>query len=69
MHFTHHVLTGSSSWTYNALQEETGYTNGAGATVGYGYDAAGSETSITYPGGEEKHMIDPYLDPYLRHQG
>ncbi len=44
--------TGTSSWTYNSLGEETSYTNGAGAEVQYGYDLAGNETSITYPGGD-----------------
>jgi len=43
--------TGSSSWTYNSLLEEVSYTDGASATVGYGYDRSGNQTSITYPGG------------------
>jgi len=44
--------TGTSSWTYNSLGAEISYTNGAGAEVQYGYDLAGNETSITYPGGD-----------------
>ena len=43
--------TGTSSWTYNALGQETSYTNGAGAEVQYTYDGNGNQTSITYPAG------------------
>ena len=42
--------TGTSSWTYGPLGRLTSYTNGAGTEVQYGYDIAGNQTSITYPG-------------------
>jgi RHS repeat-associated protein len=42
--------TGTSHWSYDAFGEINTHTNGAGATIGYGYDAAGNETSLTYPG-------------------
>ncbi|WP_239393666.1 RHS repeat-associated core domain-containing protein [Frankia sp. CiP3] len=43
--------TGTSHWSYDSFGEITSYTNGAGATVGYSYDAVGNVTSIAYPGG------------------
>ncbi|MFF1830468.1 RHS repeat-associated core domain-containing protein [Paenarthrobacter sp. NPDC058040] len=42
--------TGTSTWSYDAFGEITGHTNGAGAIIGYGYDAAGNLTSLRYPG-------------------
>jgi YD repeat-containing protein len=42
--------TGTSSWTWNSLHRLTAHTNGAGSTVGYGYDLRGDITQITYPG-------------------
>jgi RHS repeat-associated protein len=42
--------TGTSSWTWDSLHRLSQSTNGAGATVGYGYDLKGEVTSITYPG-------------------
>ena len=44
--------TGDSFWAYNSLGQKTSYTNGAGAAMQYGYDLAGNQTSITYPGGD-----------------
>jgi RHS repeat-associated protein len=41
--------TGSSSYVSDSFGELTSVTNGAGKTVGYGYDADGDNTSITYP--------------------
>jgi YD repeat-containing protein len=41
--------TGSSSNTWNPFGELTSATNGANQTVGYGYDADGDTTGITYP--------------------
>lgn len=41
--------TGTSSWTYDTFGEPSSQTNGAGAVVGYGYDADGDQTSISYP--------------------
>jgi len=42
--------TGTSTWTYNTFSEVTAQTQGSGAAAGYGYDNAGNQTSITYPG-------------------
>ena len=44
--------TGTSAWTYDTLGRLTSYTNGNGNEVQYGYDIAGNETSIEYPGGD-----------------
>ena len=41
--------TGSSSYIYDPFGELTSATNGASQTVGYGYDADGDTTGITYP--------------------
>ena len=41
--------TGSSSYSYDPFGELTSTTSGAGQTVGYGYDADGDTTGITYP--------------------
>ena len=41
--------TGSSSYTWNPFSELTSTTNGASQTTGYGYDADGDTTGITYP--------------------
>ena len=41
--------TGTSSFAYDPFGELTSTTNGAGQTTGYGYDANGDNTSITYP--------------------
>ncbi len=43
--------TGTTSDTYDSLHRLTQETNGAGQTVGYGYDLDGNLTSITYPSG------------------
>lgn len=43
--------TGTSTWTWDSLDRLTSSTNGAGATVGYGYDLEEHVTSLTYPGG------------------
>ena len=45
--------TGTSTWTYDSLNELTGYTNGAGAGTAYGYDLAGNLTLLTYPNGHQ----------------
>ncbi len=42
--------TGTSTWTFDTFGEVTAQTQGSGAAVAYGYDNAGNETSITYPG-------------------
>jgi RHS repeat-associated protein len=43
--------TGSSSWSYDSLHRLTSYTNGNGATVGYGYSGELKDQPITiaYP--------------------
>ena len=41
--------TGSSSYIYDPFGELASTTNGAGNTVGYGYDADGNTTGVTYP--------------------
>jgi RHS repeat-associated protein len=41
--------SGSSSYSYDAFGELTSTTSGAGQTTGYGYDANGTISSITYP--------------------
>jgi RHS repeat-associated protein len=45
--------TGTSIWTYDSLGRLMSSTNGAGATIGYGYDIAGHLTTLTYPGGSQ----------------
>ncbi len=51
--------TGTSTFTYDSLRRLTLSTNGAGQTVGYGYDLKGQLTSITYPGG---HLVQRAYD-------
>ncbi len=41
--------TGTSSYIWDPFSELTSATNGAGQTTGYGYNADGAVTSITYP--------------------
>jgi YD repeat-containing protein len=42
--------TGTSTWNYDTFGELTSRTQGSDATIGYGYDNNGNQTSITYPG-------------------
>ena len=42
--------TGTTNFTYDALNRPTYISDGSANVVGYGYDAAGRRTSITYPG-------------------
>ncbi|MFF2077438.1 RHS repeat-associated core domain-containing protein [Kitasatospora sp. NPDC058162] len=42
--------TGTSRWTYDPFGRLASQTNGAGSTVGYGYDGNNNLTTITYPG-------------------
>lgn len=53
--------TGTTTFVYDALYRPTSITDGAGNVVGYGYDAAGRRTSITYPGstGTVDYAYDP----------
>ncbi|MCL4293788.1 MAG: hypothetical protein KJ056_12295 [Acidimicrobiia bacterium] len=44
--------TGTTTWTYDTLGRTTNVTDGAGRSVGYGYDPAGRVTSLSYPGGQ-----------------
>ncbi|HVB42381.1 MAG TPA: RHS repeat-associated core domain-containing protein, partial [Streptosporangiaceae bacterium] len=41
--------TGSSNYVYDPFGELTSATNGAGQEIGYGYDAGGNLTALTYP--------------------
>jgi RHS repeat-associated protein len=41
--------TGFASYIYDPFGELTSAINGASQTVGYGYDAGGNTTSVTYP--------------------
>jgi RHS repeat-associated protein len=41
---------GTRTWSYDTFGEVVTQFNGAGAVVGYTYDADGNVTSITYPG-------------------
>lgn len=41
--------TGTTSYTYDTLDRARQVTNGAGAHIGYGYDAVGNLTTLTYP--------------------
>jgi RHS repeat-associated protein len=43
--------TGATSYQWDQMHNLLSVTNGAGNTVNYGYDLAGNETSIQYPGG------------------
>ncbi|WIX90340.1 RHS repeat-associated core domain-containing protein [Amycolatopsis sp. DG1A-15b] len=42
--------TGKSTWAYDTFGEIVAQTQGSGASVSFGYDSAGNQTSITYPG-------------------
>jgi len=44
--------TGTTGYTYDALDRVITTTNGAGQTLGYGYDAADNPTKLVYPGGQ-----------------
>jgi RHS repeat-associated protein len=44
--------SGTSTFTYDSLNRMTSTTDGAGATVGYEYDLAGSLMKLTYPNGK-----------------
>jgi YD repeat-containing protein len=41
--------TGASTYSYDLLDRVITSTNGAGQRLGYGYDAAGRLTTLTYP--------------------
>lgn len=45
--------SGTTTYTYDDLYRLTGLEDGAGLPVGYGYDAAGNRTQLTYPDGRE----------------
>jgi RHS repeat-associated protein len=42
--------SGTTTYVWNSLHQLTSVTDGAGYAVTYGYDLAGNETSIGYPG-------------------
>lgn len=41
--------TGSTSWDYDSLHRLASATDGAGKTIGYGYNLRGEATSVVYP--------------------
>lgn len=41
--------TGTTTYQYDALDRPITVTNGAGQSIGYGYDAVGNVTNMTYP--------------------
>lgn len=43
--------TGTTTYTFDALNHISSVTNPAGQTLSYTYDAQGNETSVTYPDG------------------
>ena len=45
--------SGTTTYSYDRLDRLTGTTNGAGHRVGYGHDANGNVTTITYPDGSQ----------------
>ncbi len=42
-------MTPTTTYQYDALDRPITVTNGAGQTVGYGYDAVGNVAALTYP--------------------
>lgn len=42
-------VTGQTRYAYDSLHRLTASTNGAGSTIGYGYDLVGQLTSLAYP--------------------
>ncbi len=42
--------TGTSTWSYDSLGRLGSTTDGSGATLSYGYDPAGHQSSVVYPG-------------------
>jgi RHS repeat-associated protein len=44
--------TGTTTYVFDSLHRLTSSTDGAGHSVGYGYDLAGQLTSLTYPNGQ-----------------
>ena len=45
--------SGTTSYVYDAAGRATSVTDGAGKTVGYGYDGDGNVTTLTYPSGQQ----------------
>ncbi len=54
--------TGATTYGYDALDRVITTTNGAGNGVGYGYDAVGNTTTITYPDGSQVTRAYDTLD-------
>lgn len=52
--------TGTSSYTYTPIGKMASETNGDGQTIAFGYDDAGHQKSITYPG---SHTVSYAYDP------
>lgn len=52
--------SGATSYVYDAAGRVISVTDGAGKTVGYGYDADGNVTTLTYPSGQQvSYEFDP----------
>lgn len=45
--------SGSSVWGYDSLGRLSMSSNGAGSTLGFEYDLAGRQTTLSYPGGSQ----------------
>jgi len=54
--------TGLTTYGYDALDRPITVTNGAGHSVGYGYDAVGNTTALTYPDGSQVTRTYDTLD-------
>ncbi|GAA2136576.1 RHS repeat-associated core domain-containing protein [Kitasatospora kazusensis] len=52
--------TGTTAWSYDAFGEIVSKTDGAGASIGYGYDNDGRQTSIVYPGGPSQTVLQAF---------
>jgi len=49
--------TGTTTYTYDALDRMTGITPPNGEQVNYGYDGVGNRVRVTYPGGEQATYV------------
>ncbi|WP_329587177.1 DUF6531 domain-containing protein [Kitasatospora sp. NBC_01250] len=52
--------TGTTTWSYDAFGEIVSKTDGAGSSIGYGYDNDGRTTSIVYPGGPTQTVVQTF---------
>jgi len=54
--------TGTTTYQYDALDRPITITTGAGRSLGYGYDATGNLTALTYPDGSQVTRAYDRLD-------